>query len=90
MLAMNTKKFSAEQMSFWARTYATCQLPIECTCECGQNLSNINSIFNHRKTNKHRNLMEKSDKETIQNRHNALPDYVKKSSALYVPTKCCS
>ena len=84
MLAMNSKKYSAEQMREWVRTYATCQSPIECICECGQKLGNVNSIFKHRQTKKHRDLMEKSDKEKIQERHDALPNTAKKANAFYV------
>ena len=83
MLAMNTKKYSEVRQN-WIETHNCCQSPIECICECGQKLGNVNYIFKHRQTKKHRDLMEKSDKEKIQERHDALPNIAKKTNAFYV------
>ena len=58
-------------------------IALPCTCECGTKVDTM-YIFRHRQTKKHRDLMEKSDEEKIQERHDALPNFVKKGNAFYV------
>ena len=74
MLSMNI--YTNEPIPRW-------HIPIGCTCECGTVVDTM-YIYKHRQTKKHRNLMEKSDKTKIQERHEALPQMVKKSNAFYV------
>ena len=76
------KRTQAQQN--WIDSHNFAQSPVSCICECGQPLGDFNYIFKHRQTKKHKDLLIKSDNKMIQERHEALPDYVKKIDDIYV------